>query len=372
MKCLFIPLLLATTALFAVEYPPDLPAHFDPTRKDAVIDAVQVWRKGSAYLSDRIQPIELNIITDEDHKPQIFEGIDAVQARKFLDSDSCKPVVQFSCAIVSSPYEDALETALTNGTAENKLQALAILLHAQAPQSVDPQWKALQELKVLEKGPLWATLLKDMEAEFQSAQLEQTLSKPLPAIRLAGISFTPEEWTRSEYGKRHYYWSIRVAGVTQNRALLPRLAELSVDDDLDTNLAAERSIENFSGPESDAALAKCVTGWRYNASEHAADALLKRNPKLLNDTLIHADIPKESHRMAGIYLARCDNSAAVPLLCETVGKTSIIDSGMFMQIGRLAREEHLLLLKKLPDQVRPEQKSHAEKILKECIARFAK
>jgi len=124
--------------------------------------------------------------------------------------------------------------------------------------------------------------------------------------------------------------------VTRLEEALPRLQTLSVADNLATNPAAERSLEDFEGGAAEGALVYCLLGWQYNAYIRAGNALLERNPSLLRSVLEQVSAPKEVRWQQGLLLAACDSPAAVTHLCRSIGGRQIIDRKMFDEIARLA------------------------------------
>lgn len=347
---------LAISALPAMEqvrYPADLPEVWDPGRRTPVIDAVQVWRLGSRYFEGRpyarLRPRRW---------PQPpFEGL-TDQTRLFLRYPRTKPAVQFSCAVTPTPYEHALEKALQDETSpELRLQALVILMKVCTPSSVDKQLAALRALERVEKGPLCKALLSDLAKQFSPKVLAGHLAaEPLRDISRGRVNLTT--------------WHIRAAGVTRCELLLPRLRVLSVSEHLHISLAAERSLEDFKGKKAQEALAYCVRGWRYDAAQRAARALRQRNRGLLVSTLLDMGVPGERAYLYGILLAECDEPRAVPILCEALPDVQIIDGKMLKHIARLARPEHLPLVRALPEKVHPDQHAKAERCLREVLARL--
>jgi hypothetical protein len=101
-------------------------------------------------------------------------------------------------------------------------------------------------------------------------------------------------------------------------------------------------------------LTACRVG-SYNADERAATALLRRNRQLLRQTLHENDPPAAAQYLKGLFLARCDDPEAVPILRHCVGKYQISDKEMFRQIARLARREDLPIVTALPAHVRADQ-----------------
>ncbi|MBI3830642.1 MAG: hypothetical protein HY291_14065 [Planctomycetes bacterium] len=378
-----------------------LPPHWDPKSPNPVVDAVQVWRLGGAYFTagqrmteeeqkawdEALKEAQKNAIHHEDGTVEFkatmprgrslpdktkveFKGIDGPGTGRFLDCPSLKPVVQFSCSIHATPYEDALEKTLEKGTPELKLQALAILVRVQAPHSAAEQWKVLQELKRLEKGPLWKNLLGELEAKFDPKGIAEEIKKAPPKPLFKAENETLDDYSKRCHQAEVYYWHIRAAGGMQLKDAVPRLKELSSAEDIDTSLAAEKSLEDFEGPECDQFLVACVLGFKYNAWMHAADALMKRNPGLLAGTLKTVNIPERARYMQGVYLGRLGDPAAVPILCATVPKYQMIDKEIFELIGKLATLDQAELVKKLPETVRPEQRDRAAAAVQACLERW--
>jgi hypothetical protein len=400
MKAAIFLLIVSAPMAVAATYPDNLQQHWDPDHPNPIVDAVQVWRLGEAYFTagqrmtkeeakafdDAMERAMKNAVVNPDGSisvpatepitvprrseisPREFKQIDGPDTIPFLDGNSLKPVVQFSCARQSSAYEDALEVALENKDPEIRVQALAVLLRCKAAHSAAEQWKTLQDLKKVDKGPLWSTLLEEMETHFDARRLTEALKAPPPEEGFYSDSSLNGILER-ERQQNLYYWHVRATGARKLKEQLPRLAELSLSRGIYISLAAEKSLEDFEGNDGDQALARCLLGWRYNAYVHAADALLKRNKKLLENSLLQAAVPDDCRYIQGIYLAKCDNPEAVPILCETVGKVHIIDGSMFAEIARLATHAQQKVIVDLPSHVRPEQKARAEEIVKNYTAR---
>jgi hypothetical protein len=324
-----------------------LPERWDADRNDPVVDAIQVWRLGEKYLpADDSDPWV---------EPPSFDRVDGA-TRGFLEHPSLNSAVQFSCAVHRKPYESALEAALKEARPELRLQALVVLLRVKAPRSVDLQWKALRELDLNDERA--QALIAELKKEFDSEKLQAGLKKNPPADRY-------EDDLKLE-------WTIRAAGVSTADATLERLKELSRSDNLGVSLAAQASLQDFPGKAGDEALIYCLLGWKYDAYVRAANALLKRNPALLNEALTSHVAPDDCRYHQGLFLARCNNSDAVPILCDKVGMISMIDGEMFDHIGRLAKEDHWPLVKSLASQVRPDQRDKAEQIVKTVRERLKK
>jgi hypothetical protein len=151
---------------------------------------------------------------------------------------------------------------------------------------------------------------------------------------------------------------------------LPRLIELSGSVDLDTSLAAERSLEDFTGPKANQALAGCLLGWQDGAWERAGNALVKRDKQLLIKVLLQGKVPPICRYYQGILLARCNHPSAVPILCDEVRKYAMIDIEMFTHIARLGNPEHADLIRALPINVRTDQGGMAEEALIEFMRRM--
>jgi hypothetical protein len=275
-------------------------------------------------------------------------GVEDAAARRFLESDYHKPAVQFGCGRTLHPFEESLEEELKVGQARSRLRALSLLMKAGAPASVDLQWKTLRELRGL-LGP--DPLLDGLQAQFSER------------VVLRALEVTPPE---NRY--RHDFlleWYVRAAGVIRCRGALPTLIGLSRSEHLGSSLAAERSLEDFDGDEGDQALAQCLLGWQYDAYIRAGRALLERNKPLLVEKLSSTLVPEKCRYWQAILLARADEPAAVPLLCETVASVGIIDREMFDHIGRLARKQDLPQVRLLALKARPEQQERVTRLIGE-------
>jgi hypothetical protein len=339
----------------------NLPTKWDSAHRDAFTDAFQVWRLGKNYFEGG----EGDSPHDENHAV-VFRGIDE-KTRRFLAWPNLQPVVQFGCAGGEvTPYEEALVETLKAGEPALKLQALAILMKLRAPSSVPLQWKALGELRQNNDRPQWQPLLAEWQACFDPQRLERELRQ------------APRGHGDYESASPTFLWSIRAAGVIQDVRARDRLVTLSTGGDtslpadliLDTSLAAERSLEDFTGPEANKALVRCVLGWKYDAYVRAGHALLKRDKALLTKVLLEAKAPKNCRFYQGLLLARCDNAAAVPILCEEIPTYQIIDGKMFAQIARLGGAEHREMIQSLPARVRPDQRDVAEHIVQRFMTKL--
>jgi hypothetical protein len=358
-----IPLLLALSGFglscaSAPDYPPGLPAEPDRKHPDLFVDAIQVWRLGRDYLKGTSEEESgLPWFIGGPEYTDVFSGVDCPAAFRFLEYPYLQNAVHFGCVVTLHPYEDALEAGLGQPDPARKLQALVLLMRVSAPHSVELQWKALNELEDLPARPGLPALLQDLKARFSESAIGAALQRQPPEDRYEGDS------TLS--------WNARAAGILRLRRLLPRLVELSRGEHLHVSLAAERSLEDFEGPEGDEALAQCLLGWQYDAYVRAGRALLVRNAPLLKRVLAAETAPDKCRYWQGILLARCDDPAAVPILCEAIPKTGIIDAEMFEHIARLARAEHFTLIWQLPQQVRVEQRERARQIRDEQMRKLA-
>jgi hypothetical protein len=316
-------------------------AKWDAAHRDPFTDALQVWRLGKDYFEQ-----SGHALWGDADKAGVFQGID-LDTGNFLAWPDLRPVVQSAGDATATPYEDALVEALKSGQPAPKLQALAVLLRVRSPSSVPEQWQALGQLRQIKDRPQWQPLLDEWQACFDPRRLEQTLQG------------SPPKSDRYNRNPDEYLWSIRAAGVIHDAGAMDRLAALSTAGRLSTSLAAERSLEDFSGPKANQALVRCVLGWQYDAYVRACDALLERDKALLTKVLLEAKPPKACRCYQGLFLARCDNAAAVPILCREVPACQGIDREMFAHVARLAGAEHRQAVESLPGSVRPEQRELA-------------
>jgi hypothetical protein len=161
-----------------------------------------------------------------------------------------------------------------------------------------------------------------------------------------------------------------LSAVTRLGGALPRLRELSVSGNLHTSLAAERSLEDFEGPEADEALGFCLLGWKYDAYVRAGSVLAERNKRYLKQILSNIAAPPKCRYWQAILLARAGSVEAVPLLVSEVHKMDMIDREMFEHIGRLAQPRHRDLIESLPGLVRPDQADDARAAVSRFEERF--
>ena len=323
--------------------------------RDPLRDAEGVWRHGKDFFDEDSVTMMLSISDDCDQQVA-FSGID-LRTGSALAWPAVSEVVQFGCTGTYAPYEASLEAALRKGTPELKLQALAILMRLRAPSSVPLQQKVLAELRELKTRPGWRPLLEELAHCFDPDRLMRIVTQDPPADRYSST-------------ERSYLWSIRALGAIRHNAALPRLIVLSRSGQLYTSLAAERSIEDFCGEAAEQALVQCMLGWQYDAYKRAAYALLKRNKQLLQDTLLAATPPKRCRYQKALFLARCDDSASVPLLCAEVGSYQLIDGEMFDHIARLALRDHRELIERLPELVRADQRDRARSTVVKYLKRI--
>lgn len=273
----------------------------------------------------------------------------------FGSPGSLKPVVRFSCASSETKREDELEAELAGDDDARKLSALASLLEVNAPSSVALQHKAFLELKEskLKDHPLIGSLARYFEPD----RIRELIKRDPPAEKYAD-------------DRIEFYWGIRAAGVLKLEDCIPRLLELSDSANLDTFLAAERSVEDFEGEKAEDALMHIISLWRYNAYVSAAEAMLKRNPDRLSRELEKMTPPEDCRYQYGLFLAWCRNPKAVPHLCATVKDISIVDGSMFSFIKELGRPEDKAIIEALPDTVRPNQKDRAIRTVEGYQARM--
>jgi len=373
-----LPTGVATLALFALaacgDGSPGVPAGPAPAPSDTVRLAVAVLEHGVDGIPPPARAPERRTANSEDPdtNPSIeteaaaaasrsasaeFHDFDE-RVRRFLVAPIVCDAVQFSCAIQSSATESFIEHGLDDPDPEVRLRALVVLVTVRAPRSVSEQWAALEGLRQGPRGVEFAGVTTRIASLFAPTALDAVLAAPPPGDR---FSTSPA-----------YQWAVRAAGVTRHRGALERLTVLSSSESLHTSLAAERSLEDFDGPEGDAALARCVNGWKYDAFERAARALLRRAPELLRSTLLASSPPEGEAYWKGVFLARLDDRRGVPILCATVPSLQIIDGEMFDSIERLAGREDLADVEALPARVRDNQKERATGVVAAVRARLAR
>jgi hypothetical protein len=92
---------------------------------------------------------------------------------------------------------------------------------------------------------------RGMETASPAGRGGRGLRGPRGVVLLSARAALAGEPPRSRYTDPpvELAWNIRASGVTGLRAALPRLRELSVSKNLDTALAAKKSIEDLEGPE---------------------------------------------------------------------------------------------------------------------------
>ncbi len=345
----------ATTPRLHVQPPAPAPPPF-------AARALGVLANGAAALPAPPEPAEDGEPDIEEEKPteeprELGGYLLSPEFRWFLRYPRVDPAVQFSCGSTFRRDESTLLALLDRADDEDAVVALAALLHVRAPRGVEAQWRALCRLQLLHgDDPLWSETLAALRRPFTPQAID------------AALAATPPEGRYDE--ARAIEWSARAAGVTRHRGALPRLVELSRGEHLDTSLAAERSLEDFPGPEGDAALAACLVGWRYDAYVRAGRALAERNGDLVRATLSTADVPADAQREVGLLLAGLRDPAAVPHLCASVGKAAIVDGKMFDAIEQLATAEQLALVDALPATVRDTQRERAERVVAAVRARL--
>ena len=341
---------------------------------DPVLRAVAVWEHGAegipptlpppsppeAEPADLVRPEEAafeapaSVVAADAEAP--FRDFDE-RVRRFLVSPCVVDAVQFSCVPQGSADEFWVQAGLDDPDPEVRLRALVVLGRACAPRTVDRQWAVLDELRTGPRAIEFAQVTTRVEAAFAPAALDRTLAETPPGTEYS----TPAP----------YQWALRAAGVTRHRDALARLAELSRAEQLDVSLAAERSLEDFTGPDADAALARCLDGWQYNAAMKAADALLKRDPERLRATLLASDPPKGLLYWKGIFFAHLEDRRGVPILCEEVPGLHRSDASIFDAIERLAGPEDVESVEALPGRVREDQRTRAEEVVAAVRSRLA-
>lgn len=288
-----------------------------------------------------------------------FDVTDTRSLRRFLEHPGVNDAVQFGCCVYSHPEEDGLVAAMTQARDEVAVVALAVLVRVRAPRETEDEWRALCRLELRHgDDPAWSGALRELRVPFTPHAIEDALRPDPPADPYGGSPALE--------------WAARAAGVTRHVDVLPRLVELSRGSHLDVSLAAERSLEDFPGPDGDRALAECLLGWQYDAYVRAGRALGERNPQLLEKTLVGAAVPEGARYQAGLLLASVGNAAAVPHLCASVGQIAIVDGKMFDAIEKLATEEQLPLVDALPSSVRGEQRARAKSVAAAVHARLGR
>ncbi|MBL9079966.1 MAG: hypothetical protein JNL08_20900 [Planctomycetes bacterium] len=321
---------------------------------------IEVWERGAAAIPWDTPPVDFFEAEARDgesptDEPWTFAGFDG-RVRGFLTHPDVDDAVQFGSVTYHRPTERMLAATMAEGSAIDRLRALVVLVRVRAPRTVDDQWRVLNELRQREHAAEFAVVTDRMMTAFSPGAIDQALAR---------------EPGGSRYGTpAPYQWAIRAAGVTQHRAALSRLTELSCSDALHVSLAAMRSLQDFEGNDANAALAECVRGWQYDAALGAAHALLVRDPERLRRTLLDSEPPEEMRCYKGTLLAELEDPRAVPILCETVPTRAIMDRAMFDAIERLALAEHWVAIAGLPRRVRDEQRERAEQIVEHVLARL--
>jgi hypothetical protein len=322
-----------------VEPPPlEIRAQWDPANPDPVQDALGIWRHGADYFPDGDERYGV---------PSEFALGEWTWA--FLAKPSLTPFVQFSCSPTVG-QDPSIEAAMLEGKDPDRLVALALLMRVRAPDSVDKQRDTLDALS--KRHPEWASALAELRVAFEPAPILAALAKD-----------PPTDWHDDAAA---HCWAIRAAAITGLDAAIPRLGELSTVHVLDLSLTAVKSLEESTGEAADRALAQCVLGWQYDAFEHAARALRKRNLAVLHEALLSAEPPEDRRYDYGIFLAWCDDTKAVPILCDTVKGISFgakwnVDH--FELIEKLATKDQLSVIEALPGNVRPDQRERAEAVV---------
>ena len=357
-------------------WPATLPPHAGAPGATPLAGAIQVWRLGSRWFDVPAAPappsshvageiVEEGELEDEEIEEgeevlvapthTVFRGLDRHSASFLRPPVYAQGAVQFSCAVTAWPDEAHHVNALSDEDPLVRLQALVVLMKVRAPRSIEAQWQTLQGLDALPDEPGAARLLGELFAAFA-----------YPALR-PHLARTPPE---SDYDDDHaQQWAARAAGLLQQWDALPRLRVLSGSMNLGTSLAAERALVMFPGPEADQALRHCVVVGRYNAWIHAASALFRRDPRLLEETLLHDD-PQGARYQVAIFLGRLGNPLCVPMLCEEVARVNRIDEEMFALIEALAEDTHRALVRALPARVRPDQRDRAEAVRAAVLRRL--
>ena len=275
------------------------PPRYDPSQPHAQRDALGILRDGDAYL------VDVELPGDPFDADAPFAEIDAALAA-FLEHPDMQPSVQFSCASMDTPGEARLTKALRSRNHAKALIALAALVHVHSPSTVEAQLAALARLRKA-RAP-WKTTLEAIESRFDPEALAAAIGQDPPTDQPFGDAPALE-------------WAIRAVGVRKQPGVLPRLATLCQSEHLYTSLAAERSIEDFTGPDADAALATCIEGWRYDAADRAFEALRDRNPALARTALLGMALPPKDDldRYASALVDVADPSA-VPRIVEVVAQ----------------------------------------------------
>ena len=271
------------------------PQRYQLEAPDAERDAIGILEQGHEYLSEVEFP-EQNV-----HVPPPLSEIDRSLAY-FLQHPSLQPAVQFGCVRRIVRREERVIAALDGDDDAVSLLALAALVRVQSPSSVEQQLATLKRLEA--ERPDYERALKKVRARFSKKVVAKAIAENPPADRYERANALS--------------WSIRAAGSLGYRTTLPRLASLCVSDHLRTSLAAERSIEDFTGPKAEAALASCVRGWRYNAADRAFSALAERNEAFARETLLAIEVPADKLGRYADKLVTVANLDAVPRLIEII------------------------------------------------------
>lgn len=327
-----------------------------PSRE--VVQALAVWASGAAVIpAPPTEDMPGEFVPWLERPLAPFRDFDG-DVREFLASPRLANAVQFGCTPDLWGAEEWVTSGLDSEDPLVRLRALVVLVQVRAPRSTAKQWAVLNELGMGARAAEFAPVIDRIRAVFDPRILDAALiHEPL-----AGGYSAPAA----------YQWTIRAVGVVQHRPALARLVALSRSNSLPISLAAASSLQEFEGPDADAALAECLCGWRYNASLVAAGALLVRDRELLRRTLLASQPPREMLCYKGTLLAELDDPRSVPILCETVPDRAIMDREMFNAIERLALPEHLAAIEALPGRVREEQRDRAMELVERVRSRVGR
>lgn len=315
--------------------------------------AVDVWERGAEAIPEAA--VELPV------SGEVIFGVAPVtpfsdfdqRVREFLAYPSLADAVQQGpCRGVIEgevDWEAWVERGLSWADELEQLRALVVLMRVRAPRSVDKQWAALERLSRGLRAAEFAPVTVRLRAAFAPEAISHALRNSLP---VNSVGVTPG-----------YQWWVRAAGVTRHRGVLPRLVEWVRTGPFNAALAAARSLEDYDGPDADAARAACAVGLPNSIAVGVARDLMARDRERVHAILLESSPPEETLYHKGLLLAELDDRRGVPILCETVACRSIIDRTIFNAIERLAGPEDLAAVEALPARVRGEQRARADELV---------
>jgi hypothetical protein len=265
-------------------------AMWNPTKTDAVRDAIGVWKYGASYFPDTPDALM--------PKKRSFDRMEA-WVRYYL-SEARHERIPVGCAIAGDYRGSLLREALVSGDSDRELQALSVLMKSKTSTSVSDQYRVLMELSEEEFGRDGNALLRDLKKQFEVDQLSKELQQSAEAA-----------WSASDAT----VWALAAVGATGHVSLLGYLEDAGLRGGAQVQVYACTAIKALPGLEATKALTRLSVARANTAGELAASILAQRAPEVLRRARRKDDLAAEVRDVILRNLVRIGDIDSVSELC---------------------------------------------------------